>query len=79
MNITLQMDAMGNLHVWKQHGYPTRINKYIYVIGDQEADYFFQDREEYNRIFDFLHFTDREELDHGWPLMIDVPNDLLEA
>jgi len=79
MKVTLQIDAMGSLHIWKGHSTPVRTDKYLYEVEGREADYFFQSRDEYMLLFGPWIENDLPALDSGWFVMAHFPNDLLEV
>ena len=40
IDVTIQMDAMGNLQIWKGKVQPHRVAKYVWVADGRECDLF---------------------------------------
>jgi len=93
MEVTIQMDAMGSIHVWDglacdDYGYPVRTAKYLWEFQGREADYYLQFQSDIERLQEIVEYYDRrgigdrrntwDWIDRGWPESIGVNQDNYE-
>ena len=66
IDVTIQMDAMGNLQIWKGKVQPHRVAKYVWVADGRECDLFVQDQSQKTTILDSLSESEFKEVSSGW-------------
>lgn len=66
IDVTIQMDAMGNLHIWKGRLYPYKVAKYKWEASGNECDLFVQDQSQKTTILDSLSESEFKEVSSGW-------------
>lgn len=63
--VTIQLDAMGYLHVWAADGQPIKTGKYTYEIEGKEADLYIQSSADVKDVLNDLLFHERNAVQSG--------------
>jgi hypothetical protein len=63
--VTIQQDAMGNLHIWKGKVQPIRTGKYGWEANGKEADVFIQSKDDIQLSLSDLPGEEREQIEQG--------------
>lgn len=67
IDVTIQMDAMGNLHIWKGVVQPHKVTKYMWTAKGKECDLFVQDESTKTAILDSLSDEEFASVNGGFP------------
>jgi len=78
MKITVQMDAMGCLHVWNGGSKPYRVDKYLWEMDGRQADYYIQSDWAVEDFLSWFSAEIVESIDKGWNETVTVPDELLD-
>ena len=70
--VTIQQDLMGNYHIWRRHGKPRRVDKYLYHVKNKEADIFIQDKLSIDELECRLEKFQVSELNNGYHVITDI-------
>jgi hypothetical protein len=74
--VTLQMDAMGSLHMWKGDFKPVQTGKYTFAVEGKEADVYMQNKSDVDQVLNDLSPEQKQELVKGYPVVTSsVPDD----
>jgi hypothetical protein len=74
--VTIQMDSMGNLHVWNGFVDVEKLGKYLYHGDGREADKYFQFDHDIKSFTDHLPIEDKRELEKGYAVVTKhIPDD----
>jgi len=67
--VTLQMNRMGHIHVWKGKVVPQQTAKYNYVAGGRESEVYFQVDTDIQEVLNILTSDEKHALENGWPVV----------
>ena len=77
--ITLQMNKMGHVHMWKGTGKIVKTGKYNYSMNDKEADVYFQNDQDVDAILNDLTPSERSEIEKGYTIVTkNIPDDYFQ-
>ena len=78
--VTIQMNKMGHLHVWKGEQDPQQTGKYNYHAQGKESDIYIQNENEVQSILRDLKPDEVEHLEKGFPVVSrNFPDDYFMA
>lgn len=77
-NCTIQMNAMGHLHIWAGNVEPKQTSKYNYTVNGNDSDLYFQADYDVQAILDYLTPEDREDVDNGWTIRTWIPEEYFD-
>lgn len=64
--VTLQMNKMGHVHMWRGNVIPTQVSKYNHKVGGKESEVYFQNSQDVDALVDSLTGEERGELMKGY-------------
>lgn len=64
--VTLQMDAMGALHMWQGEGVPVQTAKYGWKMDGKEADVYVQMDSDVDHILNNLNEHEKDAVEKGY-------------
>ena len=66
MIVTVQMNAMGHLHVWEGRGVPQKVAKYNWTMKGREADLYLQVDTDVESFLADLPASAVADIEAGW-------------